>query len=274
MLALLTEMISTYPLLVVVTSRPVTEGKRVPPAGQLHLDLAPLEPDSAVAVMQAIIGARLPDELADRLAEKTGGNPFFIEELCRTLIEDGTIKIEGGHAFVRGSLDRLKIPDTVQAVLKTRLDRLDPEAREVLRSASVIGRVFGLSLLSRVVPSASRLPTALEALRSSGLIQRTSLVPDATYRFKHALTLDVTYDSLLERQRRERNLLVGRALEELHADDLEAHAARLARHFGAAESWEAAVEYGRVARRALEAGRGRLDPRAHPRLGRAPGCVA
>ena len=246
-LGLLTEMISTYPLLVVVTSRPATGESRVPPSGQVHLDLGPLEPESAVAVMQAIIGARLPVDLAERLTERTGGNPFFIEELCRTLVEEGTIGVEQGEAFVTGSLDRLTIPDTVQAVLKTRLDRLDPEAREVLRSASVIGRGFGLSLLARVVPSASRLPTALEALRSSGLIQRTGLVPEATYRFKHALTLDVTYDSLLERQRRERNLLVGRALEALHADDLDAHAARLARHFGAAEAWDRAVEYGRIA---------------------------
>ncbi|MBT8335167.1 MAG: tetratricopeptide repeat protein [Gemmatimonadetes bacterium] len=246
-LALLTEMISAYPLLVVVTSRPATDEDRVPPAGQLHLDLAPLEPESAVAVMQAIIGARLPVDLAARITEKTGGNPFFIEELCRTLVEEGTIAAAGGEAFVKGSLDRLTIPDTVQAVLKTRLDRLDPEAREVLRSASVIGRAFGHALLARVVPSASRLPTALDALRASGLIQRTGLVPEATYRFKHALTLDVTYDSLLERQRRERNLLVGEALEELHADDLDAHAARLARHFGAAESWDRAVTYGRLA---------------------------
>lgn len=246
-LALLAERVVDHPLLVVVTSRPITEGHRALPAGQAHVDLAPLEPGAAVVVMETVIGARVPAELATRIADKTGGNPFFIEELCRTLIEEGTIGVESGEAFVNGSLDRLTIPDTVQAVLKTRLDRLDPEAREVLRSASVIGRGFGLSLLARVVPSASRLPAALEALRSAGLIQRTSLVPAATYRFKHALTLDVTYDSLLERQRRERNLLVGRALEELHADDLDAHAARLARHFGAAESWTRAVEYGRLA---------------------------
>lgn len=242
-------MISDYPLLVVVTSRPAAAEYRPPPRGSTHLDLAPLQPSSATEVMRAALGARVPPELAERIVEKTGGNPFFIEELCHTLLEDGTVVVEAGEAHVAGTLDHLTIPDTVQAVLKTRLDRVDPEAREVLRSASVIGRQFGLELLSRVVPSPSRLPSALETLRSSGLVQRTSLVPEPTYRFKHALTLDVTYDSLLERQRRERHRLVGDAMERLYEDRLDEHCEALARHFAGAEEWERAISYGVAAAR-------------------------
>jgi serine/threonine protein kinase/tetratricopeptide (TPR) repeat protein len=243
----LAEMIPSYPLLVVLTSRPQADDYRPAPRGQVHLDLAPLETTSAVEVMRAALGARLPADLAERIGEKTGGNPFFIEELCHTLLEDGTIVVEGGTARVEGSLERVAIPDTVQAVLKTRLDRLDPEAREVLRSASVIGRHFGLQLLSRVVPSASRLQSALDKLRSSGLIQRTGLVPEPTYAFKHALTLDVTYDSLLERQRRERHRLVGEAMEELYAGRIDEFCDRLARHFAGAEDWNRAIGYGLAA---------------------------
>ena len=244
----LAEMVSAYALLVVVTARPELDAQRPSPRGQIHLDLAPLDPTSAVEVMRASLeGARVPVELAERIGEKTGGNPFFIEELCHAFLESGTIVVEGGEARLDGSLDRLAIPDTVQAVLKTRLDRLDPEAREVLRSASVIGRQFGLELLGRIVPSPSRLEGALNGLRAAGLIQRTSLVPEPTYRFKHALTLDVTYDSLLERQRKERHALVGQAMETIYEDRLDEFSERLANHFAGAEHWDRAVRYGFVA---------------------------
>ena len=241
----LSEMVSAYPLLLVVAARPEQDGEWPALRGDVHLDLAPLDPGSATEVMAAALGgARVPVELADRIAEKTGGNPFFIEELCHTLLETGTVILDGGEASVAGSLDRLAIPDTVQGVLKTRLDRLDPEAREVLRSASVIGREFGLELLSRVVPSRSRVAGALGGLRAAGLLQRTSLLPEPTYRFKHALTLDVTYDSLLERQRKERHALVGEAIETLYEGRLDEFSERLADHFAIAEDWDRAVTYG------------------------------
>ncbi len=241
----LAEMVSAYPLLLVVTARPELDAERTALRGQIHLDLAPLGPKSAVEVMQASLGgARVPEELAERIGEKTGGNPFFIEELCHTLLETEAIVLEGGEARLAAALDRLTIPDTVQAVLKTRLDRLDPEEREVLRSASVIGLDFGLELLGHIVPSRSRLEGALNGLRAVGLIQRTSLVPEPTYRFKHALTLDVTYDSLLERQRKERHALVGEAIETIYEARLDEFSERLADHFAGAEDWERAVRYG------------------------------
>ena len=244
-LFLLREMVSAYPLLVIVTSRPVQSGQSSLPTGDLHLELAPLGGGPAAEMLSASCnGAKVPAELSELIAEKTGGNPFFIEELCRTLLESGTLVIEDGEARLAGSVDRLLIPDTVEAVLKSRLDRLDPEAREVLRCAAVIGRQFGLELLSRVVPSRPRLKAALETLRTGGLIQRTGLVPEPTYRFKHALTLDVTYESLLERQRKERHASVGEAIESLYADNPDEQSARLAVHFAAAEDWNKAIQYG------------------------------
>ena len=244
-LSQLSEMVSAYPLLLVVTARPELGSERTPLRGQIHLDLAPLAPKSALEVMRASLGgARVPVELAERIGEKTGGNPFFIEELCHTLLETRAIVVEGGEARLAASLDRLTIPDTVQAVLKTRLDRLDPEAREVLRGASVIGRDFGLELLGHIVPSRARLEGALNGLRAVGLIQRTTLVPEPTYRFKHALTLDVTYDSLLERQRKDRHALVGEAMETIYEGRLDEFSERLATHFAGAEDWDRAVRYG------------------------------
>ncbi len=249
----LQEMVSAYPLLVIVTSRPVQAGESPMPTGDLHLELSPLGGSPADEMLRAALnGAKIAAELSDRIGEKTGGNPFFIEELCRTLLESGTLVIENGEARLAGSIDRLLIPDTIEAVLKSRLDRLDPEAGEVLRCAAVIGRQFGLELISRVVPSRSRVKGALETLRSAGLIQRTGLVPEPTYRFKHALTRDVAYQSLLERQRKERHALVGQAIENLYAENPEEQSARLAVHFAAAEDWDKAVHYGFAAAKRAE----------------------
>ena len=189
-------------------------------------------------------GVRVEEDLSKHIESRTVGNPFFIEELCEHLIETNGLVVENGRARLVEERGALTIPDTVQSVLKTRLDRLDPESREVLRTASVIGREFDSALLRRVVPSPSRLAGALKSLRSSGLVQQTSMLPEPRYRFKHALTLDVAYASLLERQRRERHGLVGQALEDLSGDRLDDVLETLARHFAKGHAWGKAVAYG------------------------------
>ena len=249
----LREMVAVNPLLVIVTSRPGPGSDSPVPTGDVHLELTPLGGGPAAEMMRAALnGARIPSELSERIGEKTGGNPFFIEELCRTLLETEALVIKDGEAQLSSGIERLDIPDTVEAVLKSRLDRLDPEAREVLRCAAVIGQRFGLELLKRVVPSSSRIEGSLETLRAAGLVQRTGLGKEPTYRFKHALTLDVTYESLLERQRKERHALVGAAVEELYGDNAEEYAARLAVHFAAAEDWDKAISYGLMAAQKAE----------------------
>lgn len=249
----LREMVAANPLLVIVTSRPGPDNDSPVPTGDVHLELAPLGGGPAAELMRAALnGARVPTELSARIGEKTGGNPFFIEELCRTLLESEALVIKDGEAQLASGTDRLVIPDTVEAVLKSRLDRLDPEAREVLRCAAVIGHRFGLKLLQKVVPSRARIEGSLETLRAAGLIQRTGLGKEPTYRFKHALTLDVTYESLLERQRKERHAVVGAAIEELYADNTEEYSARLAVHFAAAEDWDKAIRYGLAAAQRAE----------------------
>ncbi|MGD2047422.1 MAG: tetratricopeptide repeat protein, partial [Gemmatimonadota bacterium] len=240
------EVVSEHSLLVVVTTRPELERSEVSPdADSLWMDLAPLDDDASTEVMRAAMHvSSVSTDLAEHVREKAGGNPFFIEELCHALVERGGVTIEQGEARVEGTLDGLAIPDTVQAVLRTRLDRLDPEAREVLRCASVVGREFGAEVLRRIVPSPSRLDRALDSLCATGLVQRVGLEPEVAYRFKHALTLDVTYNGMLERQRRERHGMVGRAIETLHADHLEEFYDRLSVHFAGGEEWETAVRYG------------------------------
>jgi tetratricopeptide (TPR) repeat protein len=132
----------------------------------------------------------------------------------------------------------------VEAVIRARLDRLDRDTREVARFASTVGREFERRLLEQAMHSGSRLPHALQTLKSAGLIQQIRVVPDAAYRFNHALTQEVAYASLLERQRIEVHARVADAIERVHASRLEEHYDRLAEHFSRAGRWRKAVHYG------------------------------
>ncbi len=248
----LSGMISSFALLIVVTFRPERDLDWARGAERQRLLLEPLGESAAVDIMKSVLGvAAFPVDLAHLIYERTGGNPFFLEELCSTLEEDGIIEIDGRQALLRGSLDKIHLPDTVQAVILTRLDRLDRGPRETLRLASVVGREFGRRILEETLPDTSELMSSLEALKELGLVQQLSVLPEALYRFKNALTQEVAYGSLLQHQRRAVHGQVGEAIERIYADRLEEHAAHLALHFGAAEEWEKAIEYGhKSARRA------------------------
>lgn len=233
-----------HALLVVTTARPgASSGGE--PARQTTLALEPLGMEASADMLRTVLGtAELPERLAEHVHSRTGGNPFFIEEVGRTLLEEGAVRVHGGVATLVGSLEGLQLPNTVEAVIRARLDRLDRDTREVVRVASVIGREFARRLLEQAMEGGSRLPHAIQTLKTSGLIQQIRVVPDAVYRFNHVLTQVVAYGSLLERQRVELHGHVAEAIERLHADRLEEHYERLADHYGRAGSWAKAVHYG------------------------------
>ena len=238
----LTDVVAHHALLVVVTSR----NEHADPIEWSRLAtcvrLAPLDFPSSVSIMQDVLHVpRVSDELARPVFERTGGNPFFVEEICRTLLEQHTIAIRDGEGVAEGGFEALRLPDTVQAVIRTRLDGLDKDALDVLRVASVIGREFSHALLVNVTSGNFDVPRALERLVSAGLIQRSSFVPQVVYRFHHVLTHEVTYESLLGHQRRSWHLVIGRAIERLDPRSAEEHAELLAHHFTQAEDWDCAV---------------------------------
>jgi tetratricopeptide (TPR) repeat protein/class 3 adenylate cyclase/tRNA A-37 threonylcarbamoyl transferase component Bud32 len=237
-----------HPLLVVVTARP----QGIPDLGQVDhhttIRLGPLEPSSSIAVICSGLKVdRIADDLGQHLHERTAGNPFFLEELCHAMREEGLLREEEGTMTLTGSVETLQLPDTVQAVLRSRLDRVDPEAREVLRLASVVGREFARDILERALPDATALPSSLEALKSLGMIQQVRVLPEAAYRFKHALTQEAAYESLVQHQRKKLHGLVGEVLEEVQADRAAEQPDIFAHHFSIAERWPAAVRYGRRA---------------------------
>lgn len=248
----LIEIAPNYSLFVVVTSRHAGAEHIEWAARATQIPLAALDFDASTEIVRDVLQVnRISVDLAQRLFERTGGNPFFLEEICHALTETGAVLTEGGEGFVAGGIAALHLPETVQAVIRTRLDALDKDALEVSRIASVIGREFSHGLLADVLGSRLDVTQALERLTRAGLVQQSSLVPELAYRFNHVLTHEVTYDSLLSHQRRSWHKIVGTAIERLNPRQVDEHAELLAHHFALAEIWPSAIEYGsRAAERA------------------------
>jgi tetratricopeptide (TPR) repeat protein len=236
--------LSAARLLVVVTYRPEYRHAVVPTSlTQLHLD--PLPPASAELLARSLLGSDpAVDTLAHRLIERTEGNPFFLEESVRVLVETGGLVGERGAYRPGRDVNDLDVPPTVRAVLAARLDRLTPEERHVAQAAAVIGKDVPLPLLRAVASVAeARLGAVLGELQAAELLRETNAVPEAPLTFKHALTHEVAYATLTTERRRALHARVVDALEQASADEVE----RLAHHALAAERWDQALVYGRQA---------------------------
>lgn len=235
-------------MLVVVTYRPENTIDWGSPENHSRIELGALDSVASKAIMQSALGAEeLPEDLSAQVHHRSGGNAFFIEEICRALLEEGRIVVEGASAVLRDVEGKLELPETVQAVLHTRIDRLDPEQREVLKSAAVVGREISLPLLEHILPNEIDLLEVFGRLKSAGLMQQVRLLPEAIYRFRHNLTQEVAYDSILAHERRTIHGKIAKALELLYPERLEERLDLLAQHCSQAEEWQKAAEYARRA---------------------------
>ena len=148
------------------------------------------------------------------IIEKTEGNPFFMEETVQVLFDEGALVRDGAAVKLTRSLDALKIPPTVQGILAARIDRLPADAKELLQTLAVIGREFPLSLIRAVVPkSEDELNRLLNDLQLGEFIYEQPAVGDTEYVFKHALTQEVAYNSVLMERRQQLHERTGAALE-------------------------------------------------------------
>jgi tetratricopeptide (TPR) repeat protein len=214
---------------------------------QLRLD--PLPPASAEELLQALLGdnpSLVP--LKRLLIERTEGNPFFLEESVRALVETGGLI--GEHSAYRPfqPLDHLQVPATVQAVLAARIDRLPSEEKRLLQTAAVIGADVPFALLQAIaeVPE-EELRRVLAHLQAAEFLYETRLFPELEYTFKHALTHQVSYSNLLQERRRALHTHIVEAIEALYADRLADQVERLAHHAFQAEVWGKAIPYCRQA---------------------------
>ena len=211
---------------------------------QTTQNLSPLSIEESARMADALLGNQnVPEELRVLISQKTEGNPFFVEEVVKSIQESGTLEHEGDKAVSARSFSEILAPDTVQDVIMARIDRLGEEPKRVLQLAAVIGREFTGRLLDRLAGTHDGTDAAMRELKAKELIYEKSLFPEPAYLFKHALTQEVAYSSLLIKRRRDLHSLAGLAIEELYADRLGENYEVLAYHFSRAEHWEKALEY-------------------------------
>jgi class 3 adenylate cyclase/tetratricopeptide (TPR) repeat protein len=214
---------------------------------QLRLD--PLPPASAEELLQALLGDDPSlGPLKGLLIARTEGNPFFLEESVRTLVETGVLGGEPGAIRLAKPLDSLQVPATVQAMLAARIDRLSREDKHLLQCTAVIGTEVPLALAQAIaeLPEAA-LHHSLMRLQAAEFLYETRLFPDHEYTFKHALTHEVAYGSLLQERRRVLHVRIVEALEALTGDRVAEQVERLAHHVLRGEVWDKTLVYGRQA---------------------------
>ena len=258
-------LIEEIPLVILLAMRPDRES----PAWRLRtaamdtyhhryteLTLQPLsEAQTDELVNRLLTIADLPEALRARIRERTGGNPFFIEEVIRSLIETGAVvreeRSEAGETRLywraTGSGADLDIPDNLQSLLAARIDRLEEPARHTVQLASVVGRSFYykvLAILDSGDPrAAANLDLSLRALMRAEMIQESARIPEVEYRFRNPLTQEIAYRTILLKRRRELHCLVAEAIEALFSDHLAEQAPRLSFHFSEAQEPARALKY-------------------------------
>jgi class 3 adenylate cyclase/tetratricopeptide (TPR) repeat protein len=209
-----------------------------------RLGLETLSFDASVRLVRNILGGiPLDSVLEKKIVEKTGGNPFFVEEIVRDLLDRGDLVKSGDRYMGNRPIDQLEIPNTIQGVLAARMDRLSEDLRQTLQVASVIGRDFAFRLLKSIMELGEELRSRLTSLVGLEILYEKALYPELEYIFKNVLTQEVAYESLLKQRRQEIHGRIARAIEELYADRLSEHYELLAHHYGKSGNTEKAIEY-------------------------------
>lgn len=213
-----------------------------------RLDLQPLSPQAASRLVAHLLeGESLPGPLLQRILERTDGNPFFLEETVRDLIESGALVPRDGRWRVQADVTGLQVPSTVQAVLQARMDRLAGLPRQALQAAAVVGRTFPYRAVAAAVQANGELSPAFTELQRVGLVLEVRRLPEVEYQFKHVLTQQVAYGSILEDERRELHRRVAGALETLGGSE----AATIGYHYEQGQDWSPALQW--LSRAAAEA---------------------
>jgi class 3 adenylate cyclase/tetratricopeptide (TPR) repeat protein len=245
----LVESLPTARLLLLVNYRPEYQHAWRTKAYYRQLRIDPLPNQSAEDLLSVMLGNDPGLQSLERLLiERTAGNPFFLEECVRTLVETKVLEGERGSYKLAKTSRPLQIPATIQAILSARIDRLAPEDKHLIQTASVIGKDVPFALLQAIadVPE-EMLRRGLINLQGVDFLYEARLFPDLEYTFKHALTHDVVYGSLLHERRRALHTRIVDAFEALYPDRLMEHVERLANHAFKGEVWDKAVQYLRQA---------------------------
>jgi len=190
-----------------------------------------------------LAGGEVEPELIDFITKRTEGNPLFIEEMTCNLLENGSIKKADNRYSLSLKPSNIQVPTTIQGIIAARLDRLEGTLKGIMQTASVIGREFAFRILQAVVTLREDLKSSLLTLQDLEFIYEKALFPELEYIFKHALTQEVAYNSLLMKRRKEIHARVGQAIEKIYGDRLEEFYEMLAYHYSLSENSQKAYEY-------------------------------
>jgi predicted ATPase len=245
LLNLLADSIANAKILLLVNYRPEYSHQWNSKTYYTQLRLDPLGKESADEMLTALLGDGAEmTQLKRVIIEKTEGNPFFMEESVQVLLDDGALVRDGTAVRLIKQLSELKIPPTVQGILAARIDRLASDEKELLQMLAVIGKEFPLSLAREVTRKPNdELNRMLNDLQLAEFVYEQPAVGDVEYSFKHALTQEVAYGSVLIERRRVLHGQIGAALEASCADSIVDHLAELAHHYARSANPAKAVEY-------------------------------
>ena len=210
--------------------------------GKIGLDQ--LSAQTSAELVQAILeGGDVAPEIAGLVLGRAGGNPLFVEELTHSLVENGSIQKKDHQFVLARKPSEIEVPDTIQGIIAARMDRIEDNLKRIMQVASVIGREFAYRILQSITGMSEDLKASLLNLQGLEFIYEKQLFPELEYIFKHALTQEVAYNSLLLKRRKEIHEKIGQAIEELYSERLEEYYELLAYHYVRSDNKEKAVEY-------------------------------
>ena len=200
--------------------------------------------ESAIELVKAMLeDGNIAPELRDLILSRAAGNPLFMEEFTHTLIENGTIQKQDNQFVLSRDIKEIHVPDTVQGIISARMDRLEENLKRTIQVASVIGRDFAFRILQTITGMREELKSYLLNLQGLEFIYEKRLFPELEYIFKHALTQEVAYNSLLLKRRKQIHENTGKAIEELYSDRLEEFYEMLAYHYSKSDNFEKAYQF-------------------------------
>jgi len=209
-----------------------------------QISLNQLSSNSSAELVQAILDSgQIALELRDLILDKAGGNPLFVEEITHSLLENGSIHKKNDQYMLKKSASEIEVPNTIHGIIAARMDRLEDTLKKIMQSASVIGREFAYQILETITGMHDELKPYLFNLQGMEFIYEKQLFPELEFIFKHALTQEVAYNSLLLQKRRKIHEQIGKAIEEIYAEKLEEYYQLLAHHYVRSPNTKKAVKY-------------------------------
>ena len=245
----LLESISGSKILLIFTYRPEFVHTWAGRSYHNQVNLNRLSNRESLAMVNYLLGTEdIDSDLENLILEKTEGIPFFIEEFLKSLKDLKMIERKDNRYHLTKDIQDLAIPSTIHDVIMARVDSLPERAKEVLQTGSVIEREFGYELIKKVTGlSEKELLSSLSVLKDTELLFERGIFPGSTHIFKHALTREVVYDSILTKRKKKLHKEIGEAIEKLYSDSIDEHYAVLAEHFIEGEAFEKGADYSKQA---------------------------